>query len=84
MTASGVGLRHLERAEDAGPQPTVALVRDSERAFVSRRAGAARPATLAAALADSNIRHLHIAEAATLAEIPNLIADAKAAGLTVS
>lgn len=81
---SGVGTRHLERSPDAGPQPTVALIEGSERAFVSRRAGTARPATLAAALADPAIGHLHIAEAATLAEIPGLVGHAKAAGLTVS
>jgi sugar/nucleoside kinase (ribokinase family) len=60
------------------------LINGSERAFVSRRAGAARPATLAAALADPDVGHLHIAEAATLAEMPDLVAAAKAAGLTVS
>lgn len=84
VEASGVGTRHLERSPDAGPQPTVALINGSERAFVSRRAGAARPATLAAALADPDVGHLHIAEAATLAEMPDLVAAAKAAGLTVS
>lgn len=84
IAVSGVGTRHLERSPDAGPQPTVALARDGERAFVSRRAGSAHPATLAAALADPGVGHLHIAEAATLAEIPGLVAAAKAAGLTVS
>ncbi|SMH28805.1 carbohydrate kinase family protein [Azospirillum agricola] len=84
LAASGVDLGHLERSAGAGPQPTVALVRGSERAFVSRRAGSARPATLDAALADRRIRHLHIAEYATLHEIPGLVAQAKARGLTLS
>jgi sugar/nucleoside kinase (ribokinase family) len=84
LQASGVDLRWLEKAADAGPQPTVAMVKDGDRAFLSRRAGTARPATLDAALADSAARHLHIAEFATLAEIPDLVSRAKAAGLTVS
>ncbi len=84
LTESGVDLRWLERTPEAGPQPTVVMVQDGERAFLSRRAGGARPATLDAALADPAARHLHIAEFATLAEIPDLIERAKHAGLTVS
>lgn len=84
LADSGVDLRWLERTPEAGPQPTVVMVRDGERAFLSRRAGSARPATLDAALADPTARHLHIAEFATLAEIPDLIDRAKHAGLTVS
>jgi hypothetical protein len=71
-------------APDAGPQPTVAMVKDGDRAFLSRRAGPARPATLAEALASPIVRHLHIAEFATLAEIPDLVIAAKHAGLSVS
>lgn len=84
LADSGVDLRWLERTPEAGPQPTVVMVQDGERAFLSRRAGSARPATLDAALADPAARHLHIAEFATLAEIPDLIETAKGAGLTVS
>lgn len=84
LTESGVDLSWLERAPDAGPQPTVVMVQDGERAFLSRRAGSARPATLDKALADPTARHLHIAEFATLAEIPELIDTTKRAGLTVS
>ena len=84
LTESGVDLRWLERTPEAGPQPTVVMVQDGERAFLSRRAGSARPATLDVALADPAARHLHIAEFATLAEIPDLIDRAKHAGLTVS
>jgi sugar/nucleoside kinase (ribokinase family) len=81
---SGVELAFLERAVDAGPQLTVAMVKDGERAFLSRRAGSARPATLSAALGDVRASHLHIAEFATLAEIPHLVTDARHHGLTVS
>lgn len=84
LAESGVDLRWLERTPEAGPQPTVVMVQDGERAFLSRRAGSARPATLDAALADPAARHLHIAEFATLAEIPDLIDTAKRASLTVS
>jgi sugar/nucleoside kinase (ribokinase family) len=81
---SGVDLRFVERAPDAGPQLTVAIVQPQDRAFLSRRAGHGRPATLAAALAFPSVRHLHIAEYATLAELPGLIAEAKSRGLSVS
>jgi sugar/nucleoside kinase (ribokinase family) len=80
----GVDLQFLEHAADAGPQLTVAIIKDQERAFLSRRAGSARPATLEAALAWDQACHLHIAEYATLIEIPGLVTQAKAHGLTVS
>lgn len=84
LEVSGVDFSFLERAVDAGPQLTVAMVQDGERAFLSRRAGPARPATLPAALGDVRAAHLHIAEFATLAEIPHLVTDARHHGLTVS
>ncbi|MGX1789577.1 carbohydrate kinase family protein [Bosea sp. NPDC055332] len=84
LEGSGVDLAFLERAVDAGPQLTVAMVKDGERAFLSRRAGPARPGTLPAALGHVRAAHLHIAEFATLAEIPHLVTDAKHHGLTVS
>ena len=84
LEASGVDLAFLECAADAGPQLTVAMIQDGERAFLSRRAGPARPATLDAALGDIRACHLHIAEFATLAEIPGLVSEARHHGLTVS
>lgn len=84
LAESGIELRWLEHAVDAGPQPTVVMVEGGERAFLSRRAGSARPASLTMALADPAVRHLHIAEFATLGEIPELVTAAKHAGLTVS
>lgn len=84
LEASGIDLSFVERSDDAGPQPTVALVKDGERAFVSRRAGASRPATLQEALAAPGMRHLHIAEFATLNDIPGVVAAARSHGLTVS
>lgn len=84
VTGSGVDTRFLERSDEAGPQATVATILGDERAFLSKRAGSARPATLEAALGSSDVAHLHIAEYATLHEMPDLIERAKAAGLTIS
>ena len=77
-------LAFVERSDDAGPQPTVALVKGGERAFVSRRASTSRPSSLEKALSAPDIAHLHIAEFATLKDNPDLIAMAKDRGLTVS
>ncbi|MGP9820870.1 carbohydrate kinase family protein, partial [Salinarimonas sp. NSM] len=84
LGASGADLRFLDRAAEAGPQVTVAVATRDERAFLTRRAGRARPATLERALAWGEAVHLHIAEYATLAEIPDLVARARDHGLTVS
>ena len=84
LEASGIDLSFIERSDDAGPQPTVALNKDGERAFVSRRAGASRPATLERALSAPDIAHLHIAEFATLRDNPDVIALARDRGLTIS
>lgn len=80
----GLDLQFLDRHDSAGPQLTVVMVHDGDRAFLSRRAGHARPATFEAALAWSNAAHLHIAEYATLHEMSDAISAAKAQGLTVS
>ncbi|MEZ0168413.1 carbohydrate kinase family protein [Microvirga sp. TS319] len=84
LAASGIDLSFIERSDDAGPQPTVALVMDGERAFVSRRAGGSRPSTLEQALAARDVAHLHIAEFATLRDNPDVIALARSLGLTIS
>ncbi len=84
LEAAAIDLQFLERSVDAGPQVTVASVIGNDRAFLSRRAGTALPATLDAALNWSQAGHLHIAEYATLHEIPDLVHRAKAHGLTVS
>lgn len=84
LAIQGIDLRFLDRHPEAGPQVTVAMIEGEERAFLSRRAGKAEPATLEAALAWSEARHLHIAEYATLVEMPGIVERAKARGLTVS
>ena len=80
----GLDLNYLDRDASAGPQLTAVMVNDGDRAFVSRRAGHARPSTFEAALANSGATHLHIAEYATLHEMSDAISLAKSHGLTVS
>lgn len=84
IEALGIDLRFLDRHDSAGPQLTVVMVKDNDRAFLSRRAGHARPSSFERALAWPEARHLHIAEYATLHEMRDAIAAAKAKGLTVS
>ena len=79
-----IAMDFMEIAPDAGPQVTVASVLDGERAFLTRRAGGCEPLTLDKALRWSQACHLHIAEYATLYEMPDLVARAKQAGLSVS
>ncbi|MGV8855103.1 MAG: carbohydrate kinase family protein [Devosia sp.] len=81
---AGVAMDLVERHADAGPQVTVVMAHDNDRAFLSRRAGAALPRDYAQRLASAGASHLHIAEYATLAEHPDLVAAAKRLGLTVS
>ena len=80
----GLDLQFLDRHETAGPQLTVVMVHDGDRAFLSRRAGHARPNGFETSLDWSEAAHLHIAEYATLHEMPDAISAAKARGLTVS
>lgn len=84
IDALGLDLQFLDRHETAGPQLTVVMVHGGDRAFLSRRAGHARPASFEPALAWQQAAHLHIAEYATLHEMPDAIAKAKSHGLTVS
>ncbi|OSQ36466.1 ribokinase [Thalassospira mesophila] len=84
LDQSGIDLQFLEITGDAGPQVTVVTIQDNDRAFLSRRAGSAHPATLPAAWQWQNARHLHIAEYATLHEIPDLVFQARSHGLSVS
>lgn len=72
---------HVTAAEPgADPQITAAFVGRGDRAFVTRRPGAAlvEPAALPAA------RHLHLGELTTALEHPGLIAQARAQGMSLS
>lgn len=84
IKALGLDLQFLDRHESAGPQITVVMANDHDRAFLSRRAGQARPASFECALAWPEAAHLHIAEYATLHEMHDAVSAAKARGLTVS
>ncbi|MFN3685421.1 PfkB family carbohydrate kinase [Salinarimonas sp.] len=84
LAGSGIDLRFLDRDAADGPQVTVAMAAQGERAFLTRRAGAACPGSLPEALAWPQAAHLHIAEYATLAERPDLVRAARARGLSVS
>lgn len=84
LEASGIKLDYLDRRVDAGPQVTVVMTGEEDRAFLSCRAGSAVPADFGAALAWDAAALVHIAEYATLMDRPELVAEAKEAGLTVS
>lgn len=84
ISALGVDLRWLEHAADAGPQVTMAIPKNGDRAFVTHRAGAAIPATVRAAIGSGRFRHLHIAELSTLLNMADLIKIARNAGMTIS
>ncbi len=71
-------------AKTADPQLTVAIARDGDRAFLTRRDGPAAPFPMLKALKATKATHLHIAELATLVERPGLLKRARRAGMTVS
>lgn len=66
------------------PQITVAMVRNEERAFLTRRASTALPPDTAGSFADPDLVHLHIGELTTLIEHPDLIRLARSSGLSIS
>ncbi|OUS04110.1 hypothetical protein A9Q96_14180 [Rhodobacterales bacterium 52_120_T64] len=68
----------------SSPQVTVAITSSSDRAFLTKRSGLAVPDTITAAMDDSELSHVHIAELATLSEFPILVQMAKVRGLTIS
>lgn len=84
LNDSGIDLRFVERTPEAGPQVTVVMTGAEDRAFLSCRAGRAVPTGFAQALAWDRAALLHIAEFATLADQPDLVAHAKEKGLAVS
>lgn len=71
-----------EQTLDQDAQLTAALVRGKDRAFVTRRVGAAVPQTQVDNLPEG--RHLHIGELTTALEHRDLLRAAHAQGMTVS
>ena len=67
-----------------GPQLTVAMAKDDDRSFLTRRAGPAFPDLTADALRKLKIKHLHIGEIASLVAHPGVIEIARSVGATIS
>ena len=80
--AAGVGTGLCRLTNDAGPQVTVAMTGGGDRAFLTKRAGPS--ALLPDAGQVTGLGHLHVGELHTLAEHPELIGFARAAGMTIS
>lgn len=68
--------------DGSDPQITVAIATQNDRAFLSRKSGAALPAITADDM--KNFHHLHIGELRTLKEHPELIEYARSCKLTIS
>ncbi|TDQ67068.1 hypothetical protein ATL17_1075 [Maritalea mobilis] len=85
LAQSGIGDRYAVTADEKwGTQLTVAMALNDDRAFLTRRGGEPIPNNFDQAIADPSIKHLHIAELATLLEAPFILDKAKAAGLSIS
>lgn len=85
LTAIGVDLSLCcDQSSQSDPQLTVALVQGDERAFVTRRTGQAFPAIDMQRLKKMAPKHIHVGEATTLIENPNLIPLAKDLGASLS
>lgn len=85
VAAAGVDVSlSVPAAEANDPQITVVIGGQQDRAFLTRRSGPAAPALTVAQLERLGAAHLHIGELTTLAEQPELVPLARAAGLTVS
>lgn len=69
---------------DSQPQITVAIVKEGERAFLTKRTGICVPAEIDDCFADPALTHLHIGELTSLIEHPELITLARNSGLSIS
>jgi sugar/nucleoside kinase (ribokinase family) len=82
MAAVGISPELCQSAPNGfGPQLTVATVIDGDRSFLTHNAGPALPD---APLPSGEWRHLHVGELRTLADHPDLIAQARGLGMTIS
>ncbi len=84
MQRSGVDLSLSPVDHTNGAQVTAVLGCKEDRAFLTKRDGAAVPRNMLNAFSASKARHLHIGELATLQELPELLEIAKANGMTTS
>ena len=71
-------------AASEGPQITVAMVEDVDRAFLTRRAGDAFPKVNAQDVAARGFRHIHIGEITSLIADPGILQIARSVKATVS
>jgi sugar/nucleoside kinase (ribokinase family) len=83
IRAAGLDLALIERFA-GGPQITVALAVDQDRAFTTRRIGPSAPASLRGHLGAGGVRHVHVGELATLVDHPWLPEAARRVGATLS
>jgi len=85
IKAHGIDIALCKPAsKGSDPQLTVAMSTATDRAFLTRRTGPAIPQPTLRRLKSAKATHLHIGELATLVEHPDLIPQARRAGLTVS
>lgn len=84
LTREGVAGSWLRTRGVASTPVTAVLSTPADRAFVTHLPSAAAPADLAASLAASGARHLHVAGFAPALDRPGLVALAHAHGATVS
>ncbi|MEO1540026.1 MAG: PfkB family carbohydrate kinase [Pseudomonadota bacterium] len=84
LDASGVSVLDGRTSPGGPPQVTVAMVGERDRAFLTHRTGEAIPATSPASIRKSAAGHLHIGELPTALDHPELIATARACGMTIS
>ncbi|MEL6643771.1 MAG: PfkB family carbohydrate kinase [Pseudomonadota bacterium] len=85
LAASGVDLSLCAPLSPAqGPQITVSMAQADDRAFLTRRAGAALPSLSAEEVAKRGFRHIHVGEIATLVEHPEIVAVARAQNASLS
>jgi sugar/nucleoside kinase (ribokinase family) len=85
LVQSGINIDHCVESEcQEGPQLTVALSMQNDRAFITKRSSFALPSKVINWQNYPTVSHLHIGELTTLAEYPKLVEDAHRAGVTVS
>ncbi|MDG1457766.1 MAG: carbohydrate kinase family protein [Pseudoprimorskyibacter sp.] len=85
LTTSNVDLSMCASlSNEDGPQMTVAMVSDSDRSFLTHRAGPAFPKISVNDIKKHDVRHIHIGEITSLIANPDIIDMAHSLGITIS
>ncbi len=84
LAAASVGTELCAKSRCSEPQLTVAIVRNDDRAFLTRAPGPAAPILTVTELRRFGVTHIHIGELRTLIDRPDLIDLARQAGTTLS